>query len=923
MPPERFDNLPRTSTARVAMAGARLRPPRPGAATVERERLEELLAFGAEMPFTLVVAPAGFGKSTLVAGWLAKRTEAWVWLNLGDDDRDLRRFVAHSVAAVRQHAPGFGDRLESLLQLEPLPAADALADLFVEEALELPEPLCLVWDDLHVAASDEVDVFVDTIVRYLEPPLRIIALSRVEPKAGLALARARGRVADVVATDLRMTEAEVAAVIATTTGKPAVAEAARVVHQRTEGWAACVRLAATTLRLHPDAAAFCREFGESANPSVLDFLLTEVVEVIRPGTRAFLLRTSIAERVDADLCAALMVGSSETADPQDLLDDMAAQEVYVTALDQQGQWYRFHPLFREALQARLVASLGAEEVRRLHAIASGWFEAHGLTLEAIAHAIAAGEPTRAGDLAAEAAFHDVERERWGAIAGWLRPLPDGLVRERADLLVARCWLDWSLGVTSGLADHVERAQRLLASAPATTANDRLRGHLATFDMLGRYASVGREAALAVVREAFAKIPAHEGVALGFAVQMSALALNLAGHADVAADILAPYTDENSVAPLGLRARASAALTTLRYQAYGDIDGGLAGIARLETLVDGGLLPVTRAWMLDGRGIAHLQRLELEAAQRAYQTILSLDPTPPLPYLNQAMRGLALCHQLAGRWAEASDFAEQAVQLFANSNAAVYIEAARSFQARIWLDQGNVDAALGWARVASPIVDRQLPMYSEAMALTRARVLFASTQRGDRDEGIEQLERYIARLRGLHLVPQMMAALAVAAMFRSRLGDDDAAMALLAEPLAFAATQRMLLPLVELGQPMASLLQQVPLDHPHREGADRALDRIWPATPRGTGGGGGGGRIPFRPEAGDTLTEREIEVLSLLGGRMTNREIGEQLFISPLTVKRHLANIFIKLAATERLQAYARGVDLGLVGARRGKGPRQG
>ena len=316
------------------VARARWSPPQFGEIFVRRERLERMLECGVRGPLTLIVAPAGYGKTSLLAGWAERATVSVAWLGVADEDRDPRTFLSHLIVALRSVAPDFGEQLLALIQGEDLPDPMRLGEVLAMDAEEL------VRDDFHLAAGPGVQGVVRGALSFPAPRLHLVVTERSMPDIGLGLARARGQVTDIAASDLRLAESEVAAVIARAVEQETDPGIVRMVADRTSGWAACVRLAATALRQQPYSDRFVEEFGQAPTPHVMAFLLDEVFAKLSPPLRILLLRTAIGDRVCADLCRVLMEGSGVDADPLANLREGSSQNIYVTPIDAERTWFR-------------------------------------------------------------------------------------------------------------------------------------------------------------------------------------------------------------------------------------------------------------------------------------------------------------------------------------------------------------------------------------------------------------------------------------------------------------------------------------------------------------------------------------------------------------------------------------------------------
>jgi LuxR family maltose regulon positive regulatory protein len=372
---------------------------------------------------TLITAPAGFGKTTLLGEWVAHRSDerSVAWVSLDEGDNDPARFLSYLVAALQTIDEEIGEGVLSSLRTPASPPVEALTGALLNELAEIPVYLAIVLDDYHVIDSDRVHGVVSFMLERLPPNVHLIIASRIDPPLPLARLRARSQIAEINAAELSFAREEAAAFLNDTMGLELSEEDVEALEERTEGWIAGLQLAALSVRGRKDAPAFIQAFSGS-HRDVLDFLSEEVLERQSERMRSFLLETSILERLSVEMCDAL----TDRDDGQQMLERLERGNVFVVALDDECRWYRYHHLFSDFLQGRLKRER-PEQVKELHLRAASWYERNGWISEAVEHALAAGE--------VEWAVRLVEYQ---AIALVLRgegaTLPAGLVRSRPRLL---------------------------------------------------------------------------------------------------------------------------------------------------------------------------------------------------------------------------------------------------------------------------------------------------------------------------------------------------------------------------------------------------------------------------------------------------------------------------------------------------------
>ena len=445
------------------LLATKLHVPGCGPGLVPRPRLAERLDEGLGRGLVLVCAPAGYGKTVLLAGWARRSQYPAGWLSLDAGDNDPARFWRHALAALDRARPGVADRVGPLLG-PPAPASfEPLVTALINELAARPggEEVLLVLDDYHVIGAQEVHASVDFLLEHRPDNLQLIVASRSDPPLALARLRARGQLAEVRAAELRFTAGEAAALLRQVAAAPETAlpdAAAAALAARTEGWAAGLQLAALSLRGQADVTGFVAAFTGS-HRYVLDFLAEEVLDRQAEQLRAFLLETSVLERLSGPLCDAVTGRTGSQA----LLDQAERAGLFLVPLDEVRGWWRYHHLFADLLRARLHAEQPGQVVR-LHRNAAAWYAGHGLADDAIRHAVAAGETAWAARLI-EQHFDELFylRGEGVTVQRWLSALPDDLVRARPRLLLAQA----QLAATSG---PVEAAELLLDAAERASAS---------------------------------------------------------------------------------------------------------------------------------------------------------------------------------------------------------------------------------------------------------------------------------------------------------------------------------------------------------------------------------------------------------------------------------------------------------------------
>ncbi|GHO91118.1 hypothetical protein KSF_011660 [Reticulibacter mediterranei] len=456
---------------------------------VSRSRLIERLSAGLHRKLTLISAPAGFGKTTLVSEWVQGIERPAAWLSLDEGENDSTRFLTYLVAALQTIAPKLGKGVWGALQSPQPPPPDSILTTLLNELTTLPDQIVLVLDDYHLIEAQAVDQALTFLVEHLPPQMHLVIVTREDPRLPLARLRARDHVTELRAADLRFTASESAAFLNQMMGLTLSAGDIAALERRTEGWIAGLQLAALSLQGQEDTTRLIASFTGSHH-FVLDYLMAEVLGQQSERIQTFLLHTSILDRMSGPLCDAVVLDS--TTPGQATLQDLERANLFLIPLDNERRWYRYHHLFAEMLRLRLPQSISSSpaiaqsQIHELHLRASSWYEDQGLTMEAFHHAAAANDVERAERLIEE---KEIPRHFPGAVTtvlSWLGSLPKTILDARPSLWVRYATL---LLVSAEMSSVEEKLQAAESALQGANLDDRTR------DLIGQIAAVRATLAL--------------------------------------------------------------------------------------------------------------------------------------------------------------------------------------------------------------------------------------------------------------------------------------------------------------------------------------------------------------------------------------------------------------------------------------------
>jgi LuxR family transcriptional regulator, maltose regulon positive regulatory protein len=888
-------------------------PPR-RAQRVNRRRLIDRMNASLPLRLTLVSAPAGFGKTTLASEWAAASDRPIAWLSLDEAEGDPGRFLVYVVSALQSVVPGLGGAILGRLQNpDPPPTELVLADL-VNEIAQTQQELALVLDDYHLVDSRPVDAALAFLLDHLPPQVHVVIAAREDPQLPLARYRSRGQLAELREADLRFTPAEAAEFLNQVMGLHLSGQDVAALESRTEGWIAGLQLAALSMQGLPDTAGFIQSFT-GTHRFVLDYLLEEVLYRQPESIQDFLLCTSILERLCGPLCDA--VRPEAAASGQDTLEALERANVFVVPLDQERRWYRYHHLFAGLLQDRL-ARTQPDRVASLHQRAGDWFARNDVPDAAVRHALAGRDWGRAADVIEQ--FTDEWPMRTGVTTtlGWLESMPAQLRLDRPGLGLTYAW--------SLLMDgQLDRAEQFLGQlTPLVKSEPHHLGE--TYAIRVVIAANRRDipAVVALADDALSLIPRTEAsprsrilISLGVALSETGGDLEGAKRAFREACELG-----QAVSPPSLVGNAPLPLTALAYLAEIEwLQGNLREAMRmydqaLELAARwGGQSSIALSLVQLGRAGLLYEWDDLEGAALAIQEGIRIGEAWSNARVLVPCLGLsAAVAQALGRWEEARAAIRRAERLAKEAPSSPLIQASLAVhQLTMSLAEADWRVVARWQEhydAESPAIPARL---DGALAIALARAWIARFQHRGEDATLRRARSLVgpaaARAQrdglGLHVTRLLV----LDALVLDEEGEAHAALVSLRRALELAAPEHYQRSFVDLGRPAEVLVRRA-LDSETLSEATTGyvrglLSRFRPTPPAESS--------PARADLPvERLTQREMEVLQLIAEGLSNREIGERLFLALSTVKGHARIIFDKLQVRRRTEAVARAREMGLL-----------
>jgi LuxR family maltose regulon positive regulatory protein len=874
----------------------KLHPPRRRRTLIDRPRLRDLGTRATRPALTLVSAPAGFGKTTLVADWFSgEHTTAWLSLDPRDDDPE--RFWTYVLAALSAATADLSSDTAALLQGGGALLETVVATL-INDLETASQDIVLVLDDYHVINDAAIHDSVAFLLDHLPPQISLVIATRADPPLPLAALRAAGDLLEVRAADLRFTAEEAAEFLNGPMDLTLTIADVGVLESRTEGWIAALQLAALSMQGRSDPGSFISEFAGD-DRFILDYLADEVLDRQTTRVREFLLDTSLLSRLTGPLCAAV----TGQEDAKTTLEELDRANLFLIPLDDRRVWYRYHHLFGDVVRARLL-DRHADRVTALHRRASDWYAQNGEPREAIVHALAGDDPERAAELIEVAAPAMQRARQESQLRSWLEALPADLYSDRPVLAMALVGARMATGDAADLDHLLEIVDSWSGRAETPIVFDEI---------------------------AYRRLPAMA------AVHRAGLAL-LAGdtdgtieHARRVLELVGP--DDH------LQRGAAAALLGLAHWSQGDLETGRQGYIEAITCFETGDylsdvmgcslaladIQVTQGRLRDaqrtfesalrhagerpglrgeadihvGLGLLAIEHDDLDNAERHLRASAELGHHMGLPQHPYRWRvAMARLHEAQGDLDKALEMLTEAEARY-NTDYSPSVRPVTALKARVEVRLGDLDAGARWADAHRLSAHDELSYVREFEHITLARVLLARGSAPAVEQATGLLRRLFAAAEQGHRNGSTIEILVLLALAQQAAGDHTAATASLAQALARAEPEGYVRSFLDADPSVMDLLRRLA-----GRGDAHAADIL---------GSGRSSQMRRRHRTSDPddLSDRELDVLRLLRSDLSGPEVARELHVSLNTLRTHTKHIYTKLGATNRREAVTRAAQLGI------------
>ncbi len=876
-----------------------------------REDLQARLGRVNKQQIIVVSAPAGYGKTTMISHWIDQSAAPCAWLSLDTHDNDFRLFLHYLAAAFSEWCPPAARSLEKIIESQELPPPSQVADACVSEIDRVEDPLVLVLDDYHSIRETEIHEFVSALLNHMPACLRVAIVSRRRPPLSLSRLRSQNLVIDIGLQDLQFNDQDTRALVSSTSNTAIDDQTLSKLHGVTEGWPVGLRMVLLALPEKQDMQVFL-ERCEGTLWQIQEYLVEEVINQLPNEIADSIYRTSILDRFSADLCGA-MIDSIEDAgvSGKQFVELVRSRGLFCIPLDEKGEWFRYHHLFQELLLTQARLRYSEAEIQDLHLRAAKWFDRYGDVEESIRHSLKADDLEFAADIVAHHGRRLNDRHESHRLDRLLEMLPAKQIEGNVSLTLLRGWNSNRLGRITQMIDATQLAEKLFHQiGTSENGGDIQLGEICAIRSMIECFIGDNETALTSARKALEILPANFVFERTEAVMLEAISLQMLGDNAAARNTLYQAIERSGSETARIRSRVMIGMCYVNWMNgdLNDLQYHSKSLLELGQSTNLSYSIVHACWF---NGATQYQLNDLDAATNIVQIVTAKRWWPHQRSYSNCIQIMSLIHAARGEHSLALELSETLVQESLERSSTYFLPDAQALQAELAYARGDYATATRWAfdyEMGPPTVGFG---FCEP-ALIAARILLNVESEDEQEKADSILREYEAFYESNHHERFLIETLALRAMHCEISGDENGAEQLLAKAVILAQPNGFVRLFIDLGPNIVALLNRLDLTEQQLEYVGTILAGFQGDKDEQQSGQSAVASPHESTGHLESLSRRENDVLELLAKRLTNKEIGEQLFIAPETVKRHAHNIFEKLNVGSRRAARAKAIGLGLV-----------
>ncbi len=870
-----------------------------------------------DLPLTLVSAPAGYGKSVLIGSCLESFDRPSAWFSIDEKDNDLQVFLIHFLEAVRTIFPAAVSETFRLCNAPDLPSLDVLTQSLLNELHAIKDKYILVLDDIHLIHDPSVYELIASLIRHPALTLHLVVCGRRDPFLPLSKLRANNQMNEIRVRDLRFSIAETSRFLEQELGKPIDSLIAGQWADKTEGWITGLRLAVLSIRQRGEYESLLPELTGGIQ-YITEYLFNEVLISQTPEIREYLLASSILGKFSAPLCDALVVKEDPPVNPEfdgwRFIDFLKKENIFIIYLDTENYWFRYHHLFQHLLQNQLKRYYTEIDIAKLHSRASQWFFENNQIEEAIDHAVKSGDTDDAAVYIEKnrQSLHDADK--WFVLRNWLALLPDPVVRQRPQLLMAQAWVLYHQFKFFEILPLMDTVESLISMGPE---DDALIGEVDFFRGYCNYFSGNGEPSFQHLQSALNKIPESHHEIRGQAELVFGLASQMQGQQEKAVRRLNDLLNDNQSIHSLRKTRILVSLVYM-YIISGELDDAVQVNNQLMDVAIGNDYSYAGIWGIYLKGLIHFYRNEIDESIDCFQQVKKDRYILHTRAAIDAIAGLSFAWQLKGQSENANAEMRFLYEFVASFKGPGYHLLADACQTRLAIMQENSKTVRHWLKNNSLPDAEVMAWWNEIPAVTYCRALLFEGSSSNLLAAGEKLEQYLKLNQSHHNVCHQIEILILLALISQKQKAENNALDLIEQAVTLASPAGFIQPFIETGPQIVTLLENLA----QKQVEVRFINELFAIFSTENQGNTATAledqEKPLQRALTDDqplvepLTNREIDILELLSKRLQNKEIAEKLFISPETVKKHLQNVYQKLNAANRREAVENARNLGIL-----------
>ena len=898
-----------TGKITTAILRTKLYKPRVSKHHLHRQQLTARLDRWVPRPLTLVSAPAGYGKSTLLSDWLKISDLPSAWISLDENDNDFYTFLSYLLAAVQTLFPSAVENTKTLLSAPHFPPMATIAHSLINELDQIEQSFIVVLDDYHTINDKTVHGFISEILQHPPESLHLVLSSRLDPPFGLARFRARRQMGEIRIQDLRFSIKEISTFLEKEIGKPIDNTTIAALDKKIEGWVTGLRLATLSLRNRLDLNRVITDLPVD-NRYLADYLRSEVLANLPDETQSYLFATAILNRFCASLCDAVCITQSGSLECQmggiNFLEWLKTSELFVVPLDEHGKWFRYHHLFQQLLLRRLKKQLTKEKISLFYNQASQWCADTGLIDEAIHYALAGGHTLAAAKIVEQTRHIPLNEDRWDVLKNRLDLLPHEIIQQRPGLLMARAWVlnfQFALSAVPPLIDKITALDCEDIKEDIQLEIDLFKGMFLFWEGEG-------ESSMKLLGHVLEQIPAADSILKNEVTVYFGPASQMAGQGEA---IMKIYQNR-------LYAETLEGTYTIRLQISlvfililaGDLIKASDKARQFKEMSKRLNNQFAQAWSHYLLGIIHYhlyhRKIAIHHFAKAIENRYLLDGNANI----DSYAGLILSYQASHQPEKAIQTMKQ-MMVFARENInSDHMHLARSIQARLWLLQGELETAVQWQETTDFSSDTGIMfLWLDVPRITQCRVLVQEGSKAGLCKAGEKLKEYLAFNQETRNTPQMIEVLLFLAMVSQKQGQISEAVTFLDRAVTLAVPGNYICAFITHLTDIADLLKNLSLQGAAEEFTRRILADFDPYETIDDKNKSDLDPWEINQNLDNPLSRREFEVLSHIARGLNNKSVADKLYIAPETVKKHSINIYRKFDVHNRQQAVLKAYELNL------------